>query len=185
MWRDSILYLQYFCKFSNINPRSTFTDAPRCRHSEDGTGGAGASAGAVGVVGAMRGEEVIVECQVDAEPPAAHFRWKFNSSGESAELPAQQYSANGSVSRLRYVAAAEPDFGTLSCLATNSAGPQLEPCLFRVVAASRPSAPRNCSLTNLTADSVHVSCEPGFDGGLPQSFLLELHAAGQRAPRSV
>jgi hypothetical protein len=36
---------------------------------------------------------------------------------------------------------------------------------------------RNCTLFNQTSTSVEVSCIPGFDGGLPQRFLLELYSA--------
>ena len=42
--------------------------------------------------------------------------------------------------------------------------------------AGKPHAPRNCSLWNQTAESVEVSCVAGFDGGLPQRFLLEVYA---------
>lgn len=29
-------------------------------------------------------------------------------------------------------------------------------------------------MSNQSSDSLQVECEPGFDGGLPQQFLLEL-----------
>lgn len=38
----------------------------------------------------------------------------------------------------------------------------------------RPFALQNCSVSNQSSDSLQVECEPGFDGGLPQQFLLEL-----------
>lgn len=42
--------------------------------------------------------------------------------------------------------------------------------------SGKPHAPRNCTLWNQTAESVEVSCVAGFDGGLPQRFLLEVYA---------
>lgn len=40
--------------------------------------------------------------------------------------------------------------------------------------SGRPFALQNCSVSNQSSDSLQVECEPGFDGGLPQQFLLEL-----------
>ena len=40
--------------------------------------------------------------------------------------------------------------------------------------AGRPFPLTNCSIANQTSDSVHIECVEGFDGGLPQTFLMEL-----------
>lgn len=45
---------------------------------------------------------------------------------------------------------------------------------FSVLFSGRPFALQNCSVSNQSSDSLQVECEPGFDGGLPQQFLLEL-----------
>ena len=37
-----------------------------------------------------------------------------------------------------------------------------------------PDPPTNCSVLNQTTDSLEVQCLPGFNGGLQQSFLLEV-----------
>lgn len=48
-----------------------------------------------------------------------------------------------------------------------------------LLSLARPSAPRNCSLQtgNTSADGTNswlrVRCVAGYDGGLPQSFMLE------------
>lgn len=47
----------------------------------------------------------------------------------------------------------------------------------------KPHAPRNCTLWNQTSDSVEVSCVAGFDGGLPQHFLLEVYSGDDNKPR--
>ncbi len=39
--------------------------------------------------------------------------------------------------------------------------------------------PFDCRLENITYDSVRVKCKPGFDGGLPQTFVLEVKQAGE------
>lgn len=51
-----------------------------------------------------------------------------------------------------------------------------------MVAAGKPFALRNCTLWNQTSSSVEVSCLSGFDGGLPQHFLLELYRASSAVP---
>lgn len=40
--------------------------------------------------------------------------------------------------------------------------------------AGRPFPLQNCTVSNQSADSLQVDCIEGFDGGLPQSFMLEL-----------
>ncbi|XP_058801892.1 B-cell receptor CD22-like, partial [Phymastichus coffea] len=89
------------------------------------------------IVGASRGESLEIACRVEADPPAHSFRWKFNNSGETLEVPAKRYSvepADGQ-SILTYMPSAELDYGTLSCWAENSVGTQARPCLFQLVAA--------------------------------------------------
>lgn len=42
---------------------------------------------------------------------------------------------------------------------------------------------KNCTLSNQTSSSVEVFCVAGFDGGLPQHFLIELYTANSIIPR--
>lgn len=49
-----------------------------------------------------------------------------------------------------------------------------DPCVFHIVAASKPDPPYNCTILNQTSDSLEVQCFEGFDGGQPQYFLLEV-----------
>lgn len=41
--------------------------------------------------------------------------------------------------------------------------------------AGKPFPVRNCTLANQTYTSVEVKCVPGYDGGLPQKFVLEVY----------
>lgn len=43
-----------------------------------------------------------------------------------------------------------------------------------MISTGRPFALQNCSVSNQSSDSLQVECVEGFDGGLPQGFLLEL-----------
>jgi hypothetical protein len=89
------------------------------------------------VVGASRGESVDIVCEIEADPPAKSYRWKFNNSGETLDVAAERFAktSNGTLSVLRYTPVSELDYGSLSCWAINSVGHQVNPCVFQVVAA--------------------------------------------------
>ncbi|KAE8747413.1 hypothetical protein FOCC_FOCC005880 [Frankliniella occidentalis] len=83
----------------------------------------------------MRGVPVDVLCAVESDPPARIYRWKFNNSGETLDVPSERFSHNGTHSVLRYTAHSDHDYGTLTCAAENSVGVQQEPCVFTVISA--------------------------------------------------
>ncbi|XP_002031322.2 hemicentin-1 isoform X1 [Drosophila sechellia] len=126
------------------------------------------------LLGALKHETLPLKCEVDSSPPADSFQWTFNSSGEQTELPARLHSSETGMSRLNYTPSTDLDYGTISCWAKNSIGTQKSPCVFQIVAAGRPFPLQNCSVTNQSVDSLQVGCLEGFDGGLPQGFMLEL-----------
>ena len=51
--------------------------------------------------------------------------------------------------------------------------------IFSFSFQGRPEPVSNCSQTNHSADAIHISCTPGYDGGLSQIFTLELYAINQ------
>ncbi|XP_054746887.1 uncharacterized protein LOC129252242 [Anastrepha obliqua] len=126
------------------------------------------------LLGALKHETLMLKCEVDSSPPAEAFTWTFNSSGEQTELPARLHSTETGMSRLNYTPATDLDYGTISCWGRNSIGMQKTPCVFQIVAAGRPFPLQNCTVSNQSADSIQVDCVEGFDGGLPQGFILEL-----------
>ena len=57
---------------------------------------------------------------------------------------------------------------------------------FRVfLFAVPPSPPQDCRISNGSVDGLRVTCQPGFDGGLPQSFLLEVRRGGGEGSNKV
>ncbi|XP_065206080.1 synaptogenesis protein syg-2-like isoform X2 [Planococcus citri] len=144
--------------------------APTCRH-EKGM-----------VIGASRSESLEIVCEIDADPPAQSFRWKFNNSGETLDVGPERFTSNGTVSVLKYTPIADLDYGTLSCWAQNAIGMQVMPCVYQLVAAGKPQSVQNCTLSNQTNSSVEVKCSPGYDGGLPQVFTLEVYTPFSALP---
>ncbi|XP_031352494.1 hemicentin-2 isoform X2 [Photinus pyralis] len=160
---------QYSCSAANTEGETysspftlTVQYAPRCAKGFE-----------VMRVGALSHEALTVDCHVDALPEVTRFSWTYNTS--KGVLPVQGariHNENG-VSTLHFVPGTA-DLESLACWATNSVGRQEKPCLFYIIPASSPESPHGCRLRNSTTGGVEVTCVAGNDGGLPQSFVLEV-----------
>ncbi|XP_052893274.1 nephrin-like [Anopheles moucheti] len=126
------------------------------------------------LIGASRNENVEIPCHIFADPPARSFHWRFNNTAEILQVDAHRYTSQGNMSILNYAPVTDQDYGTLTCWAVNEVGPQSQPCTFQLVLADLPSPVSNCSLPNRTQQFAEIQCTPGYDGGLPQVFVLEL-----------
>ncbi|XP_052864504.1 uncharacterized protein LOC128271108 [Anopheles cruzii] len=124
-------------------------------------------------MGVSLDETITVSCDIITHPLASKFYWRFENSEEVLEIEPHRYSNNGSSSHMQYTPASEQDYGTLSCWGTNEIGTMAEPCIFHLIAAGLPTSVINCSWRNFT-NGLEVSCHPGYDGGLKQSFVLEM-----------
>lgn len=124
-------------------------------------------------VGTIAHESVAVECHVDAEPAVTRFHWTYNTSRGVSPVQGAKQQNQGGVSTLHFTVGAQ-EVDSLACWATNDVGRQVEPCLFYIVPAFKPEPPRNCLLQNSTSGGLEVACTAGRDGGLQQSFVLEV-----------
>lgn len=143
-------------------------------------------------VGALSFESLVVQCHVDAIPEVTRFSWTYNTSRGVLPVKGAKIENEGQVSTLHFTPATD-DLESLSCWATNSIGRQQEPCKFFIVPAEPPESPRNCIVRNATQYSINdvdageerggidtakggleISCIAGKDGGLHQSFTLEV-----------
>ncbi|KAF5301892.1 hypothetical protein FQA39_LY10547 [Lamprigera yunnana] len=129
------------------------------------------------VYGVARHENAQVLCEVESYPQPDNFKWSFNNTANTVEVPQTRFQSgpHHSSSTLTYTPVTELDYGTVMCWANNLAGRQQEPCVFHILAASKPDPPFNCSIVNQSSDSLDVQCIEGFDGGQPQYFLLEVY----------
>ncbi|CAG9837594.1 unnamed protein product [Diabrotica balteata] len=132
------------------------------------------------IYGVAKTEKVKVLCEVESYPPPDNFKWLFNNSAESSDVPATRYKTglHRFISTLTYTPMNEMDYGTVMCWANNLAGKQQEPCIFHIIPAGKPDPPYNCTIVNMTNESLEVECTDGFDGGLPQHFILEVYDSG-------
>ncbi|XP_026678990.1 nephrin-like [Diaphorina citri] len=137
--------------------------APVCRPGQETT------------IGVARNEVAKIHCEVEANPPALEFRWKFNNTSESTEIERHLFSVEGSRSTITFTPSSQRDYGTLLCWAKNPWGAMKAPCVYHVIPAGPPDSLTNCSILNKTVHGLSVECQSGFDGGLPQTFLLELY----------
>ncbi|XP_040167600.1 uncharacterized protein LOC120902697 [Anopheles arabiensis] len=124
-------------------------------------------------IGVSLDETITVSCDIITHPLASKFYWRFENSEEVLEIEQHRFSSNGSSSQLHYTPASEQDYGTLSCWGTNEIGTMAEPCIFHLIAAGLPTSVINCAWRNFT-NSFEVNCHQGYDGGLKQSFVLEM-----------
>ncbi|KAK7081497.1 hypothetical protein SK128_025442, partial [Halocaridina rubra] len=136
-------------------------------------------------------ENAEISCKVHANPPDVTFRWTFNNTAESVDVPDGRFVVVGTKSRVNYTPMNELDYGTLLCWANNTIGFQQHPCVFHIVAAGmvsftiskrKPDPPHNCKVYDVTISSLQVTCLAGDDGGLDQSFLLQVYQVGSKSP---
>uniref|UniRef100_A0A2S2R0Z4 Protein turtle A n=1 Tax=Sipha flava TaxID=143950 RepID=A0A2S2R0Z4_9HEMI len=138
--------------------------APVCRPGQETVQGVG------------RREAAKVVCEVEANPSdGVQYTWRFNNSRETVILARDRYTEEGPRSTAAYTPLTPLDYGTLMCWASNEFGKQIAPCVYQVIAAGRPDSLENCSVVNQTSASLVVRCQPGFDGGLSQRFVMEVY----------
>ena len=130
----------------------------------------------VKVYGVAKEENVRIRCQVAANPSNLTFRWTFNNSAEIKDVDRRKFSVNinNSVSLFSYRPERELDYGTLMCWSRNAIGEQQKPCVFHIIAAGRPDPVKNCTTSNVNNSAFQINCSPGFNGGLPQNFTIEV-----------
>ncbi|KAK8405063.1 hypothetical protein O3P69_001559 [Scylla paramamosain] len=136
------------------------------------------SPGQITTYAVARYEDAEVSCSVDANPEQHTFRWTFNNTADTIDVPGSHFSTSSGHSVITYTPMTELDYGTLLCWSTNDIGSQREPCVFHIVPAGKPEPPGNCSVFDGTRTSVRVRCAAGSSGGLQQTFTLHASLQG-------
>ncbi|XP_066955104.1 hemicentin-1-like [Macrobrachium rosenbergii] len=166
----------YTCIAYNSEGRNTSNTLHlTVRHAPQCFGGTQAK-----IVGAARGTPTLLTCRVEAEPSEiTGWEWvRIKDDNTNEKIPQKKVQSNGLTSSVRLTPLSQGDYGYVTCIATNEIGKQLDPCLINFVPAGPPDPPTNCSATPVNrgqeTTSLSIACHEGFDGGLPQEFLLEV-----------
>ena len=113
---------------------------------------------------------VSLTCNVESYPSARSYRWQYNSSQGSFQIP----NAKSMMSFMNYAVSEEGGEGEVLCWASNEVGEQTAPCVFHVVPLGAPHPPQDCEVTWTSDSTVSVDCEAGYGGGEDQRFVLSL-----------
>ena len=57
--------------------------------------------------------------------------------------------------------------------------------IFASFLPGKPEGLKNCTTVNQTYESLSIKCEPGFSGGMEQSFILEVSEPKGSAKRRI
>nr|XP_029724691.1 contactin-1a-like [Aedes albopictus] len=114
------------------------------------------------IYGVARNEAAEILCQVDAYPAPESFKWSFNNTAETIDMPQSGYRVHTEqASTLTYTPVKEQDYGTIMCWGgqrrRTAAGAMCVPfdCRWQT------EMPYNCSLVNQTSESLEVNCGEG------------------------
>nr|XP_053643308.1 hemicentin-1-like [Cherax quadricarinatus] len=132
------------------------------------------------------GDDVYFECSINSNPRVYKIVWLHEGQELQHNVSAGVIISNQSLVLQRVEKSAS---GHYSCVASNIEGDgQSSPIKLRtdltpaqlfhvhpVFPAGKPDPVHNCSTYNLSVEMVNVRCVAGFDGGLPQTFMLELY----------
>ncbi|XP_042892487.1 B-cell receptor CD22-like [Penaeus japonicus] len=123
------------------------------------------------VVTVTPGDNVTLECDVDAFPSPRRFSWSLNTTKGLQVVPKDEYEISGSSSRYVYNTPVTLKKTIVLCWAVNDLGTVTEPCTTTLIASGAPDPVENCAVVEQRSSSLKVSCTPGFDGGLEQHFI--------------
>jgi len=125
------------------------------------------------------GDQIDIPCSVSANPEDLTFHWFFNTTQDSKEfinLPGSHNENNSSMT-VSYRARSVEDYGTLLCFASNSVGHQDTPCASHIIPSGPPDPVQDCSTGEPDPFIVSILCNPGYDGGLTQTFTAEFYTS--------
>ncbi|CAL4127588.1 unnamed protein product [Meganyctiphanes norvegica] len=128
------------------------------------------------------GNQVTATCRVIASPPVESFSWVWRTSSYSHRVSSTQVEKMGLSSTVTFsvprdnITEAGPKqlLGSLQCWAQNNVGRQAEPCTVAVRRPAPPAAPVNCTLKEIGRKEVLVSCAPGDESSMPQTYRLQI-----------
>ncbi|XP_061175636.1 uncharacterized protein LOC133184563 [Saccostrea echinata] len=122
------------------------------------------------------GGRVSLTCRVTANPNNVTMRWRYiqRNAPIKTGLLGDVESQTVSSTTIAIDVASNNQYADIACIATNMVGDMMFPCLYRIMEPSPPEIPKNCSTNTLSDTEIQIECTPGFNGGSPQHFLLQM-----------
>ncbi|XP_062622196.1 nephrin-like [Saccostrea cucullata] len=122
------------------------------------------------------GGRVTLTCRVTANPNNVTMRWRYiqRNAPIKTGLLGDVESHTVSSTTIAIDVTSTSQYADIACIAANMVGDMLFPCLYRIMEPSPPEIPQNCSLHALSDTEIQIECTPGFNGGSPQHFLLQM-----------
>ncbi|XP_054160981.1 nephrin-like [Oppia nitens] len=169
----------YQCSASNLEGKSDSNDirlrihfAPICKQNRWNNS-----------IGAAIGDTIELVCMVEASPASVTFDWTVNRlaidnnnhNNNNDDNHMQKHSDQHLTSRLLYTVNNRDSYGIIECTAKNIVGRQRQACHFNIIAAGPPESVIDCRVSNITEASFLVECLAGYDGGLNQTYHLDIY----------
>ncbi|XP_033738562.1 serine-rich adhesin for platelets-like [Pecten maximus] len=130
------------------------------------------------------GGSVTVTCTVDGNPGNSTIKWRYKGTGITINPRGSARSVYGRPREITSTAVISVmndwQYTDVECLGTNAIGVSRSPCLYRIVRPGPPEVPTNCSWSSLNEAEIQVQCNPGFDGGSGQFFVLQQSESGSQ-----
>lgn len=129
-------------------------------------------------------EQVVISCEVSADPTEVAFKWFFNNSSSTTEI--KNFTTKGVRSFMTFVPQSRYSYGTIFCVAENKHGLQSKPCIFNTSPVGPPVALNSCSVFNHSRVSVSVECpSPEDNSNQKQMFHLEVYRSSEKSLSSM
>ncbi|CAB3371803.1 Hypothetical predicted protein [Cloeon dipterum] len=137
---------------------------------------------------AKDGKEARLVCRAKGAPQI-NFQWSKNKKQINANTSERYITAVNKLDELTYESTLViksvkyNDFGPYECTARNIMG--FENHNIKLEVTSKPDPPVSMSVVNITHNSITIAWVPGFNGGLPQSYIIQYRRIGTETKNQV
>lgn len=107
------------------------------------------------------------------------------TNGGQYEVYSKFVESNWYQGELRIMNVQKENYGQYTCLVANKNGTITDTFAIKVDGTSIPDAPYDLQRVNSTHDSITISWQPGFNGGLPQKYTIIVRKVRASAKTTV
>ncbi|XP_028161976.1 roundabout homolog 3-like isoform X2 [Ostrinia furnacalis] len=116
-----------------------------------------------------------ITCNVKGNPPPTQYRWVLVNDSVTVNTirNTSQTTVETEEPTLLYQRPSGTPFTTVFCWGLNgvpSSGLPHTPCISLITDETPPRSPTDCVATRVESKDITITCEKGYNGGLPQHF---------------